>query len=91
MSVTINLPYAQAEGVGQGYFISSGSPGTTGIVSITTNLGAVRLVITRFDAPAFETIVETATTFAVSLSNIQTIAIVALVNATGNIFLITNV
>ncbi|WP_018750046.1 hypothetical protein [Paenibacillus sanguinis] len=91
MAVTLTLPYTQAAGVGQGYFVAPDPLGVTGIVTITATAGNVELRITRYNAPSFIQPVAAGSTFSVGLGNIQTIGVFAGTAATGIVTLITNV
>ncbi|MCM3700960.1 S-Ena type endospore appendage [Paenibacillus macerans] len=91
MPVTLTFLYSQAAGVGQGYFVAADAPGATGIVTVGSTSGDVELRITRYNAPDFVATVTSGSTFSVSISNIQTIGILALQTATGTLSLITNV
>lgn len=86
MAITLILPYTQAAGVGQGYYVAQDPLGTKGTITVTNTGGAVNLVITRYNAPTFEATIPAASTFAVSIGNVQTIGILALAAATGTIF-----
>ncbi|MGP0584659.1 hypothetical protein [Paenibacillus timonensis] len=91
MAFTLTYPYAQAAGVGQGYFVAADPLGPTGIVTVAATLGNVELRITRYNAPDFIQTVTQGSTFTVELGNIQTIGIFALTAATGVLTLITPV
>lgn len=91
MAFTLTFPYAQAAGVGQGYFVAADPLGPTGIVTVAATLGNVELRITRYNAPDFIQTVMEGNTFTVELGNIQTIGIFALTFATGLVTLITPV
>jgi len=91
MAFTLTFPYAQAAGVGQGYFVAADPLGPTGIVTVQATVGNVELRSTRYNAPDFIQTVTQGSTFSVQLSNIQTIGIFALTAATGTITLITPV
>ncbi|MBM6997818.1 hypothetical protein IM700_019320 [Paenibacillus sp. DXFW5] len=91
MAFTLTYPYAQAAGVGQGYFVAADPLGPTGIVTVAATLGNVELRITRYNAPVFIQTVTQGSTFTVELGNIQTIGIFALTAATGTLTLITPV
>ncbi|MNN17259.1 hypothetical protein D3C76_81310 [compost metagenome] len=91
MAFTLTFPYAQAAGVGQGYFVAADPLGPTGIVTVAASLGNVELRITRYNAPDFIQTVTEGNTFTVELGNIQTIGIFALTFATGLVTLITPV
>ncbi|MGG6313415.1 hypothetical protein [Paenibacillus macerans] len=91
MAVTLTLPYVQAAGVGQGYFVAADPLGPSGIVTVTATAGNVELRITRYNAPTFVQTITGGSTFSVGLGNIQTIGIFALTAATGIITFVTNV
>lgn len=75
---TLFFAYTQAAGVGQGYYVAQDPLGTKGVVQVFSTTGAVALVITRYNAPTFETVIPAGSTFAVSLEHVQTIGLLAL-------------
>jgi voltage-gated potassium channel Kch len=80
------IPYNQAPGVGQGYYVAQDPLGTRGVVTVASTAGAVHLVITRYNAPIFETTIPAGSTFAVSIGHVQTIGLLALgAAATGTL------
>lgn len=85
MATTLILPYVQAAGVGQGYYVAQDPLGTKGTITVNNAGGAVELVITRYNAPTFQTIIPAGASFAVSIGNVQTIGLLALAAATGTI------
>lgn len=87
MAISLVFPYNQAPGVGQGYYVAQDPLGTRGVVTVASTAGAVHLVITRYNAPTFETTIPAGATFSVSIGHVQTIGLLALGAAvTGNLF-----
>ncbi|RED59337.1 hypothetical protein [Cohnella lupini] len=86
MSIGFFTFYSQEAGVGQGYYSAVDPPGTSGIVTVSTDslTGPVRLVITRYNGlSTFELDVPGGKEYGISITQIQSIGILNISGATA--------